>query len=157
MSCIYLQLTIPTDVRSAWACFNQGTRAFKGLLNYEGTYRWYIREAINRMIEDKIMYAEWRPMLMDKTIPSDDGRKLLRLYDQMSIICAEMDQRRDELRSEGKINQFPFGVKIIYCTPRSIPRTRMQTELQDCLELKLQFPHLICGKCLSCNARTLSS
>ncbi|KAI6852518.1 hypothetical protein KC340_g18501, partial [Hortaea werneckii] len=37
-----------------WACFNQGTRAFKGLMNYESVYRWYIGRAINSMIRDRV-------------------------------------------------------------------------------------------------------
>lgn len=57
-----------------WARFNQATRAFKGLLNYKSVYRSYISDAIDRMIEEKVMYAELRPMLLDKSIPGDSGR-----------------------------------------------------------------------------------
>ncbi|KAK4546970.1 hypothetical protein LTR36_001702 [Oleoguttula mirabilis] len=129
----------------AWACFNQGTRAFKGLLNYEGVYRWYIGHAIDSMIKDKVMFAELRPMLLDKTIPSDDGTRQLDHKDQMNIICEEVQNKHKELEKAGDLDKFPFGVKIIYCTPRSIPKQRMQIELQDCIKLKLQFPDLICG------------
>ena len=129
----------------AWACFNQGTRAFKGLLNYEGIYRWYIGSAMASMIRDNVMYAELRPMLLDKTIPSDDGTQQLTLYDQMHIICEEVAKKQHQLKKDGQLHKFPFGLKIIYCTPRSIPVTRMQTELEDCIKLKLQFPDLICG------------
>lgn len=130
---------------SAWACFNQGTRAFKGLLGYEGIYRWYIGHAIDSMIKDKVMYAELRPMLMDKTIPSNDGTRQLDHKEQMNIILEEVTKKEAELKSKDELNKFPFGLKIIYCTPRSIPRERMKAELDDCLKLKLQFPHLICG------------
>ncbi|KAK3715985.1 hypothetical protein LTR37_006715 [Vermiconidia calcicola] len=129
----------------AWACFNQGTRAFKGLLGYEGIYRWYIGHAIDRMIGDKVMYAELRPMLMDKTMPSDDGLRQLGHKEQMSIICEEITKKKEELKRNDQLDQFPFGLKIIYCAPRSIPRQRMHTELEDCLKLKLQFPDLVCG------------
>jgi adenosine deaminase CECR1 len=129
----------------AWACFNQGTRAFKGLLNYEGVYRWYIGHMIDSMIRDKVMYAELRPMLMDKSIPSNDGKTQLDHKAQMKIICEEVEKKQQELKAQDKLNLFPFGLKIIYCTPRSIPRARMQVELQDCLKLKLQYPDLICG------------
>lgn len=128
-----------------WACFNQGTRAFKGLLNYEGVYRWYIGNAIDSMIRDKVMYAEMRPMLLDKSIPSDDGKRRLDHKAQMTIICEEMEKKRRQLEDEGRLQSFPFGLKIIYCTPRSIPREKMKSELQDCINLKLQFPDLICG------------
>ncbi|KAK5148931.1 hypothetical protein LTR04_000302 [Oleoguttula sp. CCFEE 6159] len=128
-----------------WACFNQGTRCFKGLLNYESIYRWYIGAAIDSMIRDKIMYAELRPMLMDKSIPSDDGQRLLDLSDQMKIILEEAEKKKTELMRKGELHKFPFGLKVIYCTPRSIPKSRMRTELEDCIKLKLAYPGLICG------------
>ncbi|GIZ40581.1 hypothetical protein CKM354_000391400 [Cercospora kikuchii] len=128
-----------------WACFNQGTRAFKGLLNYEHVYRWYIGHAIDSMIADKVMYAELRPMLLDKDIPANDGIGRLDHAAQMTIICEELAKKEAELRTANKLHLFPFGIKIIYCTPRSIPRKRMQTELENCIRLKLRFPHLICG------------
>ncbi|KAI7186072.1 hypothetical protein KC352_g22483, partial [Hortaea werneckii] len=97
-----------------WACFNQGTRAFKGLMNYESVYRWYIGEAINSMIRDKVMYAELRPMLMDKTIPSDDGLRQLDHSAQMKIICEEVKSKTKELGDRDELDKFPFGLKIIY-------------------------------------------
>ena len=130
---------------SAWACFNQGTRAFKGLLGYETVYRWYIGAMVDSMIYDKVMYAELRPMLLDKNLPSDDGTRMLGHSEQMRIICEEVKKKQDDLKAKGLLDKFPFGVKIIYCTPRSIPRQRMQSELEDCLKLKTEFPDLICG------------
>jgi adenosine deaminase CECR1 len=128
-----------------WACFNQSTRAFKGLLNYEGVYRWYIGRVIDSMIDDKVMYAELRPMLLDKSIPSDDGTKQLDHRAQMSIVCEEVERKLRHLRARDQLHLFPFGLKIIYCTPRSIDRSKMRSELMDCLTLKMQFPDLICG------------
>ena len=132
-------------LNSAWACFNQGTRAFKGLLGYESIYRWYVGEMVDSMIADKVMYAELRPMLLDKSLPSDDGTRMLGHSEQMRIICEEVSKKQEELKAKGQLDKFPFGVKIIYCTPRSIPRQRMQSELGDCLKLKTEFPELICG------------
>lgn len=97
------------------------------------------------MIRDKVMYAELRPMLMDKTIPSDDGESALDHSAQMALILDEIRNYQDRLRAKGQIDKFPFGLKIIYCTPRSIPKEWMQREMQDCIKLKLEFPELICG------------
>ena len=98
------------------------------------------------MIADKVMYAEWRPMLMDKSIPSDDGLRQLFHSDQMNIILEEVAKKKEELEAKGQLELFPFGLKIIYCTPRSIPKPRMKTEMLDCIKLKLAYPDLICGK-----------
>jgi adenosine deaminase CECR1 len=100
------------------------------------------------MISDKVMYAELRPMLMDKFIPSDNGERQLDHNEQMQIILEEVKKKQDLLRAKGQFDKFPFGMKIIYCAPRSIPKTMMQREIRDCISLKLNFPDLICGKFL---------
>jgi adenosine deaminase CECR1 len=128
-----------------WARFNQATRCFKGLLNYESIYRWYCRAAIDSMVKDKVMYAELRPMLMDKFIPSDDGERKLDHAYQMRMIIEAVQDKQTELKSKGEFEKFPFGVKIIYCAPRSIPKSMMRREIADCIALKKEFPDLICG------------
>ncbi|KAF1921426.1 hypothetical protein BDU57DRAFT_526265 [Ampelomyces quisqualis] len=132
-------------VNGVWARFNQATRCFKGLLNYEDVYKWYIGEAIERMIEENVMYAELRPMLLDKSIPTNDGKGIVDNAAQMQLIIDGVREKQAFLEKDGKLNKFPFGLKIIYCTPRSIPKNLMQREMKHCIELKVQFPDLICG------------
>ena len=98
------------------------------------------------MIDEKVMYAELRPMLMDKSIPADDGVGELSNAAQMRLIVESVNKKRKALEAKGEGDLFPFGLKIIYCTPRSIPIAKMQSEMKDCIELKQQFPDLICGK-----------
>ena len=131
---------------SVWARFNQATRSFKGLLNYEGVYKWYISKAIDRMIEEKVIYAELRPMLLDKSIPSNDGKREIKNPSQMQLIIDGVREKQAELKKKGELHKFPFGLKIVYCTPRSISKGMMQEEMKQCIELKQQFPDLICGK-----------
>lgn len=129
-----------------WARFNQGTRAFKGLMNYESIYRWYIGECIESMMRENVMYAELRPMLLDKSIPSDDGTRKVDHEAQMIMIQEEYAKKRRQLEAKGQLDRFPFGFKIIYCAPRSIPKEMMKREMQDCIKLKLKFPDLVCGR-----------
>ena len=95
---------------------------------------------------DKVMYAELRPMLMDKFIPTDDGEDKLDHKQQMQIIIDEVKKKQDQLSKDEELHKFPFGLKIIYCAPRSIPKSMMQQEIRDCIKLKQSFPDLICGK-----------
>ncbi|CAO2655326.1 Nn.00g103900.m01.CDS01 [Neocucurbitaria sp. VM-36] len=132
-------------VNGVWARFNQATRCFKGLLNYEGVYKWYISKAIDRMIEEKVIYAELRPMLLDKSIPTNDGKHEIRNAAQMQLIIDGVREKQAELEKKGELHKFPFGLKIVYCTPRSIRKDMMQEEMKQCIELKQQFPDLICG------------
>jgi adenosine deaminase CECR1 len=134
-----------TILHSVWARFNQATRCFKGLMNYEQVYTWYIEKAIDRMIDEKIMYAELRPMLLDKFIPSNDGKRQITNAEQMKLIIAGVQAKKEKLIRKDELHKFPFGLKIIYCTPRSIPIAMMREEMKQCIDLKLQFPELICG------------
>jgi adenosine deaminase CECR1 len=98
------------------------------------------------MIEENVMYAELRPMLLDKFIPTNDGKGKVDNAAQMRLIDEAFEEKKKELTARGEQDKFPFGLKVIYCTPRSIPKAKMRSEMIDCIELKLQFPHLICGK-----------
>jgi len=96
------------------------------------------------MILENVMYAELRPMLLDKSIPTHNGIGVVDHAAQMQLIHDAIEEKKAELGEN--IHKFPFGLKIIYCTPRSIPKWMMKTEMIDCIALKLQFPHLICGE-----------
>ena len=101
---------------------------------------------MDSMIQDGIIYAELRPMLLDKSITTDDGRQRLSQMDQILIIKDEIEKKKKQLEYTGKLRRFPFGFKIIYCTPRSVTKEMMRKELQDCIKLKIACPELICGK-----------
>jgi adenosine deaminase CECR1 len=87
-------------------------------------------------------------MLMDKAIPADNGVDKFDNAAQMRLIVDCVNKKREKLVSEGKGDLFPFGLKIIYCTPRSIPDWVMRNEMKECIELKIKFRDLICGRCL---------
>lgn len=92
------------------------------------------------------MYAELRPMLLDKSIPTDDGKGKIDNAGQMQMIIDAVTAKQAELAARNELDKFPFGLKIVYCTPRSIPKKLMREEMKQCIELKLKYPDLICGK-----------
>jgi adenosine deaminase CECR1 len=101
------------------------------------------------MIEEHVMYAELRPMLLDKFILKDDGTTQVNNSEQMKLIIQGVKEKEAQiLKRDGNLDRFPFGLKIIYCTPRSIPKKWMQEEMRQCIALKEEFPNLICGKLL---------
>jgi adenosine deaminase CECR1 len=107
------------------------------------------------MIQENVMYAELRPMLLDKFIPTNDGKGKINNAAQMQLIVDGVREKQAALEKEDRGHKFPFGLKIIYCTPRSIPKTMMQEEMKQCIELKMQYPKLICGKRLPWRLRRL--
>jgi adenosine deaminase CECR1 len=98
------------------------------------------------MIEENVMYAERRPMLLDKSIPSTDGKSNISNFEQMQLIIDGVQEKQAALKKKQMRHKFPYGLKIIYCTPRSITKEMMAEELKQCIELKLKYQHLICGK-----------
>lgn len=53
---------------------------------------------------------------------------------------------RDDLAAHGRADEF-VGSKIIYSCKRDATCEELEWFLEDCLELKREFPHLICGTC----------
>ena len=49
------------------------------------------------MIVEKIMYAELRPMLLDKSIPSSDGRRAIDNFAQMQLIVDGVREKKAQL------------------------------------------------------------
>jgi adenosine deaminase CECR1 len=84
-------------------------------------YKWYIGNAIDHLITEKAMYAKLRPMLLDKSIPTDDGNGKLTNADQTQLFAERVNETQPELEEVGNGDLSPFG-------------------------LKMQYPDLVCGK-----------
>ena len=79
----------------------------------------------------------------------NNGRDKIDNPSQMQLIIDGVKEKQAELEKKNELDRFPFGLKIVYCTPRSIPKKMMQEEMKQCIELKIQYPNLICGKLTS--------
>jgi adenosine deaminase CECR1 len=77
------------------------------------------------------------------SLKTDDGRSSIGNEGIMKIINEELHRTMDQLREE---NEYFGGMKVIYCTPRSFSKTQVKDALSECVELKLKYKDLLCGK-----------
>lgn len=127
----------------AWVKFNGRTRMLKGLFNYETAYREYTRLCLRDFMEDGIQYAEVRPNFMrSNQLFRDDGEEMIDNHGIMEIIIEEVSRFQQEVRSKG---QYFGGLKVIYCTPRSMPQDKVAEALDECIEFKKKWPQWIAG------------
>ncbi|KAG4428746.1 hypothetical protein IFR05_015771 [Cadophora sp. M221] len=129
--------------RGIWERFNHRTQMMKGLFAYESAFRNYTRACIIDFVQDNIQYAEIRPNFMaTNTLKTDDGTKSIGNQGIMKIIEEEL---RNTMKKITKSGQFFGGMKVIYCTPRSFKKEQVEASLNECIDLKLKFRHLLCG------------
>ena len=115
----------------------------KGLFAYESAFRNYTRACIEDFVQDNIQYAEIRPNFMTANhLKTDDGFGSIDNEGIMRIINEEMKITIEKLSQE---NKYFGGLKVIYCTPRSFSREKISVALDECIDLKLKYPDLLCG------------
>ena len=68
-------------------------------------------------------------------------REWLVAYDRV------LNEVKAELAAAGRADAF-VGSKVIYSTRRVVTCEQLEEQLEDCLALKQEFPHLICGRLL---------
>lgn len=135
------------SVCRAWELFNNRTRMMKGLFNYETAFRAYIRLLLQNFVDEKILYAEIRPTFMSTNyLFTDKGKRL----DNKGIMRIIVDEVTSFLKNRGQNGQVagngPFhGIKVIYCTPRSLPNKSIEVALRECREFNKLFPGWIAG------------
>ncbi|KAK6451405.1 adenosine deaminase CECR1 [Trichoderma asperellum] len=127
----------------AWEKFNGRTRMMKGLFNYVTAYRSYTRQCLEDFARDNIQYAEIRPTMMASNyIYSDDGTTTIDNEGIMEIIIKEVE---DFQRAKAQENKFFGGLKVIYCTPRSMLPEQVKDALDECRRFKKKWPRWIAG------------
>ncbi|KAL6808255.1 hypothetical protein V8C40DRAFT_278927 [Trichoderma camerunense] len=127
----------------AWEKFNGRTRMMKGLFNYATAYREYTRLCLADFVRDNIQYAEIRPNFMQTNqLYTDDGEGMINNEGIMKIIISAVEEFQKEVAERG---QFFGGLKVIYCTPRSMDRDKVKYALNECMEFKQKWPQWIAG------------
>jgi adenosine deaminase CECR1 len=115
---------------------------------------WYIDEMIDHLIKDKTMYAELRmtfisPRWITATDPVEANKKnheQWRANSLKRVKCINKAIKKKVEQLKEPETDFSFGLKFIYSAPRSVSSESMREHLRNCIELKIRFPDLICGK-----------
>ncbi|KAH7227099.1 uncharacterized protein BKA55DRAFT_545720 [Fusarium redolens] len=130
-------------VNGIWKEFMRSVLVMRSMLCYETAYKEHFRRILWRFAEDGISYAEIRlAMNYGFTIKSDDGNNE---YDHAGMVQLLADVLSDELPKIQATGLTFYGVKFIYACLRSIPKEPMKWCMDTCIELKQQFPDLICA------------
>lgn len=79
------------------------------------------------------------------TVQSDDG---MREYGHREIIQMLADVLKEETPKIQASGLTFYGVKLIYAVMRLATREAMRLCIDTCIEVKQQFPDLICGRFL---------
>ncbi|KAL1869702.1 hypothetical protein VTK73DRAFT_3039 [Phialemonium thermophilum] len=124
----------------AWEKFNARTQMMKGLFNYKSAYQEYTYHCLKEFRDDNIQYAEIRPNFMKTNqLWTDDGAQQIDNEGIMNIIITEYNRFQQDY--PGSV----FGLKIIYCTPRSFSKDAVRYSLKECLAFKKRWPEWIAG------------
>jgi adenosine deaminase CECR1 len=111
----------------------------KGLFSYESAFRSYTAACIEDFIKDNIQYAEIRPNFPSNFLIRDDGINGIDNTGLLEIIQEELHNAKQ------KTGRYFGGMKVIYCAPRSFSNEQVANCLDECIELKVKFPKLLCG------------
>lgn len=116
----------------------------KGLFAYESAFRHYTQACIKDFVKDNIQYAEIRPNFMiTNSLKTDDGTGSIGNEGIMRIINEELQKTMIQIRDN---NEYFGGMKVIYCTPRSFRKDQVKDALDECIDLKIKYKDLLCGK-----------
>lgn len=119
----------------------------RSMLCYETAYSQHFRRILWKFAEDGISYAEIRlAMNYLFAVRSDDAN---RDYGHGEVIQMLADALQEEVPKIQASGLTFYGVKIIYSCSRSATKEAMRWCMDTCIEMKQQFPDLICGKTLS--------
>lgn len=138
-------MTRPLTCGRIWREFMRSVMVLRSLLCYETAYKGHFRRILWRFAEDGISYAEIRlAMNYMFTIRSDDGTREYGHGEIMQMLADVLKEETPKIQASGLTF---YGVKIIYAVLRSAPKDAMKWSMDTCIELKQQFPDLICGRC----------
>lgn len=73
-----------------------------------------------------------------------DGQRNLTHREWVAMFQEVLNEVKTEFRAQDRADEF-FGARIIYTTLRNLTCEELEWYLEDCIQLKQEFPHLIAG------------
>ncbi|KAJ0117902.1 hypothetical protein J7T55_014352 [Diaporthe amygdali] len=130
-------------VDGIWREFMRGVMIQRSMLCYETAYKGQFRRILWRFAEDGISYAEIRlAMNQAFTIQNDDGTRNFGHGEMIQMLADVLKEEVPKIQAAG--HTF-YGVKLIYACLRSATKEAMRWCMDTCIEMKQQFPDLICA------------
>ncbi|KAI0658813.1 Metallo-dependent hydrolase [Cubamyces menziesii] len=127
-----------------WKKFSSTFGVSEGLIFFEPVLREYIRAYFLSSIDDGISYLETRMLFHAKTILDAKGEETMDHKGFLELYDSVVEDVKAKMKEEGREDEF-VGSKIIYTVLRILTPEDLEWYLEDCIEMKKKFPHLIAG------------
>ncbi|KAH9900839.1 Metallo-dependent hydrolase [Cubamyces lactineus] len=132
------------SLQKIWKKFQCTFGVSEGLVFFEPVLREYIRAYFLSSIEDGISYLETRMLFHAKTILDAEGEQTIDHKGFLELYDGVVKEVEAKMREEGRADEF-VGSKVIYTVLRILTPEDLDWYLEDCIEMKKRFPHLIAG------------
>ncbi|EIN07184.1 adenosine deaminase, partial [Punctularia strigosozonata HHB-11173 SS5] len=133
-----------STVPKIWKKFSSTFLVSTGLIRFAPVWPRYIREFLLSSVDDGISYVEARINFVYKFMVGADGQENIPHRQWLVDFEKVLSDVKDELKQQGREDEF-FGARIIYTTIRYVSPEELNWYLEDCIQLKKEFPHLIAG------------
>ncbi|CAL1705236.1 unnamed protein product [Somion occarium] len=114
------------------------------LIRYAPIFRGYLHEFLKSSVEDGISYIEARINFHYKFMFGQDGLENIPHREWLVALKQVVEEFRRSLKEQSREDEF-IGIKIIYTTLRHAPPEELEWYIEDCIQLKQEFPDLIVG------------
>ncbi|KAG9119192.1 hypothetical protein FRC07_005932 [Ceratobasidium sp. 392] len=123
-----------------WEKFRSTFGVAGGIIRYEPILKRYMRQVLVSSIEDGISYVELRVNFFHKLGIREDGTEDLAHREWLILFTEAIEEVKASMKEQGREDEF-----IIYTTLRIIDNEQLAWYLEDCMDLKVEFPDLIAG------------
>lgn len=125
----------PNDI---WRKFQSCFGILSSLLHYEPTFREFVRRMFKDLLEDGVQYVDMRSTFIDPFY-SEGSEEPDQDFELMIDI---IDDEVEKLKAADK--RF-WGARLIWTGLRAFDSKKIVEDMQQCIQMKLLYPELICG------------